>query len=87
MIAQRGGYSVNYVRSMFKTYVGTSISDYIRDQRIDTACRLLETSAVSLTKVMECSGYTSKSSFFTQFKSKTGLTPTEYRAKANKDAE
>lgn len=87
MIAQRVGYSVNYVRSMFKTYVGTSISDYIRDQRIDTACRLLETSAVSLTKVMECSGYTNKSSFFTQFKSKTGLTPTEYRAKANKDAE
>lgn len=84
-IAQRAGYSVNYVRSMFKTYVGMSISDYIRDQRIDTACRLLTTSDASLSKVMECSGYTSKSSFFTQFKAKTGLTPTEYRSRAEED--
>lgn len=79
MIAQKEGYSANYIRSMFKTYVGVSISDYIREKRIETACRLLVTSSAPITQVMECSGFSNKSSFFTQFKAQTGFTPNEYR--------
>lgn len=81
IIAQKVGYSPNYIRSMFKMYVGVSISDYIRDRRLEIACKLLSESQMPITKVMENSGFTNKSSFFTLLKAKNGVTPSEYRAR------
>ena len=79
MIAQKEGYSTNYIRTMFKTYVGVSITDTIRQQRIEMACSLLRNTTAPITEIAEQSGFTNRTSFFTTFKNAMGVTPNEYR--------
>lgn len=59
--------------------------DYINEYRINAAKRLLEehkNSKLTILEVMYQVGFNSKSSFNSQFKKKTGLTPSEFRKKA-----
>lgn len=78
-IAEKEGYSVNYIRSMFKTYIGISLSDYIRQERISLACNLLQNERVPVAEIVTMCGFSNRSSFFTIFKKTMGMTPAEYR--------
>lgn len=78
-IAEKEGYSVNYIRSMFKTYIGISLSDYIRQERISLACNLLQNEKVPVAEIVTMCGFSNRSSFFTIFKKAMGMTPAEYR--------
>lgn len=59
--------------------------DFINDYRIEAAKnKLINSEDVKLTiqEVMYDVGFNSKSSFYTVFKKKTGLTPSEYKSKS-----
>lgn len=78
-IAAYAELSPNYLRTTFKAATGKSPTDYLSDFRIQTACELLETTNHSTKEIAEAAGYYNHRYFYSVFKSKTGMTATEYR--------
>ncbi len=72
------------ISQAINTIFGKNFFDYINALRIEEAkCKFEESTDDKLTilEVMYAVGFNSKSSFNTQFKKKTGLTPSQYRSK------
>lgn len=68
-----------YFHRMFSVIVGKPVSGYIRERRLDRACRLLhDTSGTILSVCMEC-GFDSQQSFSRAFRRRYGIPPGEYR--------
>lgn len=63
----------------FKTETGEGVQAFIQRLRIDRAKLLLETSTMSIDKIIDHVGYQDKSAFARQFKRRTQLTPQQYR--------
>jgi AraC-like DNA-binding protein len=78
-IAAHISMSVNYTRQIFKDHFHCSLSDYIVNQRIELAAKLLKTTDWTVADITERSGFQTKSTFFTAFKRATGMTPNQYR--------
>ena len=53
--------------------------EYIRQKRVDLACRLLQQKENSVTDVSYELGYSSLSHFIKLFKEQTGITPKQYQ--------
>jgi two-component system response regulator YesN len=70
-----------YLCDIFKKYTGKTISSFVRDIRLGTACRLLKGSDKTLNEISNEIGYNSYSYFGKLFKNEFGLTPDEYRSK------
>ena len=73
-----------YLSKLFKKEVGISISEYIRQQKIETAKNMLKFSDISIALISSILAFPSQSYFSEIFKSITGLTPSAYR-KHNKN--
>ena len=56
-----------------------SISEVITNIRIDAACKMLETSSLSLKEISDKCGYANQYYFSTTFKKKKNMTPSAYR--------
>lgn len=78
-IAAHVSMSVNYTRQIFKDHFHCSLSDYITNQRIEYAIKLLTTTDWTVADITEQSGFQTKSTFFSLFKRATGMTPNQYR--------
>jgi AraC-like DNA-binding protein len=78
-IAEAFSYSPGYIRLTFKEIYKTSLSQYIVHERVRHAKMLLASTDLSLTEIMEQSGFQSQSHFFTSFKKIVGVTPSQYR--------
>ena len=72
----------SYLSRLFKKEVGTSISDYIRKQKLETAKNMLVYSDYRPAEIASILAFPSQSYFTEIFHKYVGLTPTEYR-KAN----
>lgn len=84
-IAQTARMSPNYFSTVFKRFVGISLWDYITGKRIELAVRLLldeNTRHTVLDIALQC-GFNSTASFNKAFRNQTGITPSEYRSKAD----
>lgn len=75
------GYSVNYVRQIFKESCGISVSDYILEKRIETAKELLVSTNYTSKKIAQMVGYPDNRYFYVVFKKKTGETADSFRKK------
>ncbi|MGE7673825.1 helix-turn-helix domain-containing protein [Lysinibacillus sp. NPDC094403] len=71
--------SPNYLSSLFKKEVGISISEYIQQQRIDEAKRLLTFTNYPISDIGSLLNFTDQSYFIKIFKKFTGTTPKQYR--------
>ena len=71
--------SSNYLSSLFKKEVGQSISEYIQQQRIDEAKKLLTLTNYPITDISAWLSFNDQSYFIKIFKKFTGLTPKQYR--------
>lgn len=65
----------------FKCIHNTTVSNYIRDVRLEKAKDLLLNSDLNVSEIVYSVGFTSRSYFCKIFKNKYGLNPTSYRSK------
>lgn len=71
------------MRNLFGKYVGCSPSEMLRKIRIKEARSMLESSSYTVSEIAEKLGYGSPFYFSKIFISQVGLSPTEYRRRAN----
>lgn len=71
--------SPSYLSRLFKKEVGTSISEYIRRKKLETARNMLIYSEYRPAEIASTLAFPSQSYFTEIFRKHTGYTPTEYR--------
>jgi len=78
-MADKCGYSRNYLSVKFKSEMGMSMVDYITKQRIEQAKVLLRNSKDSIVQISDSLKFSSNSYFGSIFLKQVGVTPGEYR--------
>ncbi len=68
-----------YMRKLFKSHTGLSISEYVSNKRLERAMELLTGTDMPLQDIVVEIGNSDISGFVRFFKQKTGLTPGQYR--------
>ena len=63
----------------FKKASGMTFSNLVRRLRIANACRLLDQTDSPISEISTAVGYGNLANFNRQFRTETGVTPTEYR--------
>ena len=81
------GFSLGYIRQVFKETQGTAINDFLITMRINKAKEYLESTMLSGKEISEAVGYHEPRYFYTQFKQRVGMTIESYRSsvKENQD--
>lgn len=79
MVADKFQYSSDYLSSLFRKHMGTSISRYIRDQRIQYAKELLLRTNLHVQEISSMCGYSDEKYFMRQFKTVERVSPTNFR--------
>lgn len=82
LLAAQVGLHPNYFSTLFKKETGISVSDYIRNKRLETAENMLRYSSFSCADIAMTLCFSSQSHFIRLFKEKNGITPTAYRNRA-----
>ncbi|SEL95502.1 transcriptional regulator, AraC family [Aquimarina amphilecti] len=77
-LAKRVGLNQNTLQNGFKQLYKTSVNEYIRNFRIDSAKELLETSELNITEITYKVGINSRSYFSKLFKNRFGVNPKQY---------
>ena len=78
-IADSLGLSRNYYGKLFKQNMGTSVSNFITNVRMNKAMELLTNTNMKIYEVGDAIGFTDQHYFSTTFKQVVGVTPSEYR--------
>ncbi len=71
----------SHLYRIFKKEMGINVEDYIINIRMNHAKTLLLNTSLSVSAIATAIGYKNYSTFFKRFKTATGLTPNQYRAK------
>lgn len=77
-IAFNLGLSKSYVKQNFKKITGVSVIQYFINLKIDKSKKLLSQQKYSVTEIADQLGFSSIHYFSRQFKSRTGMSPSEY---------
>lgn len=80
-IAEHVNLNRSYFSLLFKRETGASVSDYIREKRIEAAQNMLKFSNFTLREIASYLAFNSQSHFASVFKVQTGMTPGAYRKK------
>ena len=78
-LAQEMHFSSAYLGRVFAEHTGGSLMDYILDRRIKRACRLLSRTLTPIAEVAAQCGYANGNYFTKAFRSRMGVSPSEYR--------
>lgn len=79
LLAAHTGLNPSYLSRLFKEETGQTISGYIRDKKIETACNMLTYSEYTPAQISSILAFPSQSYFTEVFRKKTGLTPKKYQ--------
>lgn len=79
-IADKLGFSREYLHRVFARVTGQSVLEYLTDYRVNKAKEFLS-KGKDVTTTMEMVGYSDKSHFTRVFKSRVGMTPAEFKNK------
>lgn len=79
IIAEQVGLHPSYLSRLFKQEMKTTISAYIKQQRLISACRMLELSSYNIAEISEMLRFSSQSHFTSSFLACYGVTPKKYR--------
>ena len=69
----------NYLSTLFHKKTGQTVTQYLTHVRIDAAVQLLCNSELSISQIIEQTGFQSESTFYQQFRKATGTTPRAFR--------
>lgn len=78
-IARHLNLSREHISRLFFSYTGKSLKDYIKEQKLNYACKLLIETNYSTNEIAEILKYSSGSNFIRAFHSAVKMTPKEYR--------
>ncbi len=78
-LASIGGVHPVHLSREFRKHYQTTIGEFIRKRRIESACDMLANSETSLSEIALTCGFSDQSHFCAMFKSHTGLTPAKFR--------
>lgn len=78
-MAKELGYAAYYLSKRFKAETGVSLNDYIKEQKVEQAKRMLGRMDISVAEISERLAFSSPSYFCTVFKQYTGRMPSEYQ--------
>lgn len=73
--------NTSYLSSLFKKETGMTLTDYVNENRINTAKRLLKSTTLSIQAIAASVGIPDIHYFTRLFRRETGLSPREYRKK------
>lgn len=79
-LAQRAGLSIPHFSLLFKRQTGVSPVQFLIQQKIKEACRLIDTSSLTFREIALQIGYEDPYYFSRLFRKTTGHSPREYRA-------
>lgn len=79
ILSEYTGLSASYLSRLFKKETGVSVSDYIREKKIEKAQHLLKFCDYSLIEIANYLSFSTQSHFIQLFKDFTGMTPKKYR--------
>jgi len=79
MISSVVHYTPNYLNRIFKNAIGITITDYILEQKIEEAKKMLVMTDVRIRDIVDNLSYSHTAYFSKIFKKHTGMTPQEYR--------
>lgn len=68
-----------HLARVFRRYEGCTVGAYVRNLRIEYACRQLLTSDEALSTIAHAAGFADQSHFSRSFKQRMGLSPSVYR--------
>ncbi len=80
-VAAHAGYSRYHFIRAFKEVYGEPPGQYLSRRRIERAEDMLRAADLSVTEICVLVGFSSLGTFSSTFKRRTGLTPSEYRAR------
>lgn len=78
-LAEKAGYSPNYLDALFKKTTGVSLINYIMQERVDFSKRLIDEGVLSLKEISEAVGIDDYNYFSRIFKKISKQTPSSYR--------
>ncbi len=78
-IVSRFDYSQSYMCNVFKKYLGTTMTEYLNDLRLQYAASQIKLTTSSILIISQDAGFSSISYFNKQFKKKYGCSPRQYR--------
>jgi len=84
-VADYIGLSPDHLVKVFKKEVGSSINDYILQERIKLAKQMLTSTGLSITNIALAVGFTNSPYFSSIFKREVLMTPQEYRKQYRKE--
>jgi two-component system, response regulator YesN len=79
-VAQDLGVSTEHLCRVLKRHTGLTFVTLLRRTRVRAACRLLQTTTLSMKEIASRAGFSSPSRFDRDFKTVCGVSPSEYRA-------
>ncbi|MBS3990863.1 MAG: AraC family transcriptional regulator [Erysipelothrix sp.] len=79
-LADSCGFSVGYVRQVFKEQTGIALNEYVISMRLEKAKEYLTNSSMSGKEISEAVGYSDSRYFYTQFKKRFNVTIENYRS-------
>jgi len=79
--------SQSHLSRLFKHITGEAFSVYLRNFRLEQACRLLQTTALPVEQIVRQCGLRDIPSFYRSFQDFMGMTPNRYRAGAARNAQ
>ena len=71
--------SSGHLRRIFKRHQGQSLSAFIAEERLELSKELLRTTDLTVKEIAVMSGAINYNYFFTAFRSRTGMTPRDFR--------
>jgi AraC family transcriptional regulator len=78
-IAQAVNVHPSYLDNVFREFFQASIGEYVRQLRIEFACRKLVATNTPLVEIALTAGFSHQSHFTNTFKRSTGISPAQYR--------
>jgi len=78
-LADHCGFTVGYVRQVFKEQTGSALNEFVINMRLEKAKLYLLNSSMSGKEISEAVGYSDSRYFYTQFKKRYGVTIEKYR--------
>ncbi len=81
MISDMLGYHENHINRLMRNATGMTLYQYIIDRRLSLAKILLMEGSLTIAEIAEKTGFEHVCNFSSCFKSKTGMSPSEFRRK------